>query len=142
MDILIVEARYHPAISDALVDGATKALQLGSARFTRVSVPGVLEIPAAIALGARNGRFQGYVALGSLLLAGGPQIGIMTQSCFFGLMRLSADQGLCIGNGIVVAQTEADALHMALKEEGDQGGDAARACLSLATLASRLVHPS
>ena len=139
---MIVEARYHPAISDALVDGATKALQLGSARFTRVSVPGVLEIPAAIALSARNGRFQGYVALGSLLLAGGPQIGIMTQSCFFGLMRLSADQGLCIGNGIVVAQTEADALHMALKEEGDQGGDAARACLSLATLASRLVHPS
>ncbi|HXS06441.1 MAG TPA: 6,7-dimethyl-8-ribityllumazine synthase [Rhizomicrobium sp.] len=142
MDILIVEARYHPAISDALVDGATKALQLGGARFTRVSVPGVLEIPAAIALGAKSGRFQGYVALGSLLLSGGPQIGIMTQSCFFGLMRLSADQGLCIGNGVVVAQTEADALHMASKEEGDQGGDAARACLSLATLANRLVHPS
>jgi 6,7-dimethyl-8-ribityllumazine synthase len=142
LDILIVEARYHPAISDALVDGATKALQLGGARFTRVSVPGVLEIPAAIALGAKSGRFQGYVALGSLLLSGGPQIGIMTQSCFFGLMRLSADQGLCIGNGVVVAQTEADALHMASKEEGDQGGDAARACLSLATLANRLVHPS
>ena len=141
MDILIVEARYHPAVSDALVDGATKALQLGGARFTRVSVPGVLEIAAAIALGARTRRFQGYVALGSLLLAGGPQIGIMTQSCFFGLMRLSADHGLCIGNGVVVAQTEADALRMALKEEGDQGGDAARASLSLATLATRLVAP-
>jgi 6,7-dimethyl-8-ribityllumazine synthase len=142
MDILVVEARYHPAVSDALVDGATKALQLGGARFTRVSVPGVLEIPAAIALASRNGRFQGYVALGSLLLAGGPQIGIMTQSCFFGLMRLSADQGLCIGNGIVVAQTETDALRMALKEEADQGGDAARACLSLVTLAGRLAAPA
>ena len=67
MDIL-VEARYHPAVSDALVDGATKALQLGGARFTRVSVPGVLEIAAAIALGSRSKRFQGYVALGSLVL--------------------------------------------------------------------------
>lgn len=142
MDILIIEARYHPAVSDALVDGATKALQLGGAHFTRVSVPGVLEIPAAIAMGARAKRFQGYVALGSLLLAGGPQIGIMTQSCFFGLMRLGADHGLCIGNGIVVAQTETDALRMALKEEGDQGGDAARACLSLATLANRLAAPA
>jgi len=142
LDILVVEARYHPAVSDALVDGATKALQLGGARFTRVSVPGVLEVPAAIAMGARAKRFQGYVALGSLLLAGGPQIGIMTQSCFFGLMRLSADQGLSIGNGIVVAQTEAEALRMALKEEGDQGGDAARACLSLVTLATRVAPPS
>ena len=138
----MVEARYHPAISDALVDGATKALQLGGARFTRVSVPGVLEIPAALAMGARSRRFQGFVALGSLLLTGGPQIGIMTQSCFFGLMRLSADQGLSIGNGIVVAQTETEALRMALKEEGDQGGDAARACLSLATLAVRLAAPA
>ena len=142
MDILIIEARYHPAVSDALVDGATKALQLGGARFTRVSVPGVLEIPAAVALGSRGGRFQGYVALGSLVLAGGPQIGIMTQTCFFGLMRLSTSLGLCIGNGIVVAQTEADALRMALKEEGDQGGDAARACLSLVTLAGRLAAPA
>ena len=141
MDILIVEARYHPAVSDALVDGATKALQLGGARFTRVSVPGVLEIPAAIALGARSKRYDGYVALGSLVLAGGPQIGIMTQSCFFGLMRLSADHGLCIGNGIVVAPTEADAVRLALKDQGDQGGDAARACLSLATLAGRLGNP-
>ena len=33
MNILIVEARYHPAISDALADGATKALQQGGAHF-------------------------------------------------------------------------------------------------------------
>ena len=138
MNILIVEARYHPAISDALTDGATKALQQGGAHFTRASVPGVLEIPAAIALGARADRFDGYVALGSLVRTGTPHFDLITQNCFFGLTRLGADLGLCIGNGVVVAATEDVALQMALKEERDVGGDAARACLVMVALAKRL----
>ncbi len=50
MNILVIDARYHTAVADALVDGATVALEKGGARFVRVSVPGVLEIPAAIAI--------------------------------------------------------------------------------------------
>ena len=65
MNILIVEARYHPDVADALVDGATAALEKGGAQFERVAVPGVLEMPAAIAMAARSARpFDGYVALG------------------------------------------------------------------------------
>ena len=40
MNILIVEARYHPDVADALMDGATAALEKGLARFERISVPG------------------------------------------------------------------------------------------------------
>ena len=50
MNILVIEARYHPDVADTLVDGATAALEQGGARFERISVPGVLEIPAAIAI--------------------------------------------------------------------------------------------
>ena len=67
MNILIVEARYHPTVTDTLVDGATAALEKGGARFSRVSVPGVLELPAAIAIAASAAKpFDGYVALGSV----------------------------------------------------------------------------
>ncbi len=138
MNILIVEARYHPAISDALTDGATKALQQGGASFRRVSVPGALEIPAAIALGARSDQFAGYVALGSLVRTGALHFDLITQNVFYGLTRLGVDHGLCIGNGIVVASTEDSALQMAMKEERDVGGEAARACLAMVALAQRL----
>lgn len=138
MNILIVEARYHPAVSDALTDGATKALQLGGAYFTRASVPGVLEIPAAIAMVARADRFDGYVALGSMVRTGTLHFDLITKNAFYGLTRLGTDHGLCIGNGIVVASTEDAALQMALKEERDTGGDAARACLAMVALAKRL----
>jgi len=142
MNILIVESRFHPAIAEALTDGATKALQLGGAHFTRAQVPGILEMAAAIALGARADRFDGYVALGSMVRTGTAHFELITDNVFYGLTRLGTDHALCIGNGIVVATTEDAALQMALKEERDVGGDAARACLAMVALAKRLGEQS
>ena len=142
MNVLIVESRFHPAVAEALTDGATKALQLGGAHFTRAQVPGILEIPAAIALGARADRFDGYVALGSMVRTGTAHFELITDNVFYGLTRLGTDHALCIGNGIVVATTEDAALQMALKEERDVGGDAARACLAMVALAKRLGEQS
>ena len=69
-NILIVEARFYSHIANALLDGATAALEAGGASFERISVPGALEIPPAIALAARNEgekQYDGYVALGCVI---------------------------------------------------------------------------
>jgi 6,7-dimethyl-8-ribityllumazine synthase len=137
MNIFIVEARYHPPIADALMDGATAALETAGATFERHSVPGVLEVPPAIALAARSGRpFAGFIALGSVVRGDGAHFDIISQQSAAGLMQLATAHALCIGNGIVAAATEAEALGLA--RDGDAGGDAARACLSLITLRDRL----
>lgn len=135
MNILIIDARYHPAVADALVDGATGALEKGDARFVRVSVPGVLEVPSAIAIAARSGKpFDGYVALGCVL-ADTRIAGTLYEETVRALMHLGT-QGLCIGNGIVMAADEGAALDQA--ETLDVGGDAARAALSLTTFSQRV----
>lgn len=135
MNILIVEARYHPDVADALVDGATAALDKGGALFERVSVPGVLEVPAAIAIAARSARpFDGYVALGCV--TGPAHIADMFYAeTLRGLMTLGAS-GIALGNGIVLAGDEGAAHDLATRQ--DLGGDAARACLSLCTFGERL----
>ncbi len=134
MRILIVEARYHAHVADRLADGATAALEQGLAEFARVSVPGVLELPAAIALASHHHMFDAYVALGCVL---GPGIAADTlyREVCRGLMQLST-QGVVIGNGVVFAEHERDAV--ALADASDAGGDAARAALALATLRERL----
>jgi 6,7-dimethyl-8-ribityllumazine synthase len=135
MRVLIVEARYHAHISDALVDGATRELEKGGASFERISVPGALEIPATIAMAARGVRpFDGYVALGSILRGPGFHFEIIAGESAHGLMRLGVEQGLCIGNGIIATDLEEDALALAQ----ESGGDAARACLTLIHLRARL----
>src|SRR5438132_11018299 len=70
--ILIVEARFYEDIADALLAGATRALQEAGAVFERVSVPGSLEVAPAIAMALdaaeRSGRpYEGAVALGCVI---------------------------------------------------------------------------
>ena len=134
MNILIVEARYHPDVAEALVDGATAALEKGGAHFERLSVPGVLELPAAIAIAVKSPRpFDGYVALGSV--TGPAHIADMFYTATMrGLMALSTT-GIALGHGLVLAADEGSARDLAITH--DIGGDAARACLSLATFAER-----
>ena len=132
--ILIVEARFYPEISDALYEGAANAL--GSEVATdRVTVPGALEIPGAIRLAA--GRYDGFIALGCVIRGETHHFEIVANESARGLMDLMVRDGLCIGNGILTVEDEAQALQRARGDELDKGGDAARACLALIELKRR-----
>lgn len=145
-NVLIVEARFYSHISDALLDGATAALEQGGARFDRISVPGALEVPPAIAFAARAGEgagrsFDGFVALGCVIRGETYHFEIVAGESARGLMELGIHHGQCIGNGILTVDNEDQALVRARRDGADKGGDAARACLSLIQIRSRLgVH--
>jgi len=141
--ILIVEARFYEDIADALLAGATRALQKAGAVFDRVSVPGSLEVPPAIAIAAdaaeRLGRpYDGAVALGCVIRGETLHFEIVSQESARALLELSVARRLPIGNGILTVDTNAQAWTRARPEEADKGGDAARAALSLVRLKRRL----
>ena len=137
--ILIVEARFYEEISDALYEGAVAAL--GSEVVTdRVAVPGALEIPAAIKLAAA--RYDGFVALGCVIRGETYHFEIVANESARGLMDLMVSDGLCIGNGILTVEDEAQALHRANPDELNKGADAARACLALLALKRRFASKS
>jgi 6,7-dimethyl-8-ribityllumazine synthase len=138
MRVLIVESCYHEAVSDALADGATAALEKGGAHFERVTVPGALEIPPAIALVAASRRYDGYVGLGCVIRSGSFHFEMIAAESAHGLMRLGIEQKLCVGNGILACDNEAEALRLADFARGDAGGDAARACIALMQWRARL----
>jgi 6,7-dimethyl-8-ribityllumazine synthase len=141
--ILIVEARFYEDIADALLAGATRALQKAGVIFERVSVPGSLEVPPAIAIAAdaaeRSGRpYDGAVALGCVIRGETLHFEIVSQESARALLQLSVARRLPIGNGILTVDTNAQAWTRARPEEADKGGDAARAALSLVRLKRRL----
>jgi 6,7-dimethyl-8-ribityllumazine synthase len=135
MRVLIVEARFYPEISDALYDGAAHALELAGVASDRISVPGALEIPAAIALAAEH--YDGFVALGCVIRGETYHFEVVASESARGLMELMTQKRLCIGNGILTVEDEAQALHRAKRQGLDKGGDAARACLALIALKER-----
>jgi len=137
--ILIVEARFYEAIADALLAGATRALEDAQATFDRISVPGSLEIPGAIAIALdaaeRRGQpYDGVVALGCVIRGDTIHFEIVSIESARALIDLSVARALPLGNGIVTVNTEAQAWARARPEEGDKGGDAARAALAMVQL--------
>ena len=137
--ILIVEARYYDDLADALLAGAMNALDKAGAQVERISVPGSLEIPAAIAIAvdaARQKRrpYDGVVALGCVIRGDTIHFEIVSHESARGLMDLSVARALPIGNGIITVNTEAQAVERARMDGQDKGGDAARAALALIRL--------
>lgn len=141
--LLIVEARYYDALSDALLEGAAAALDEADADYDVVTVPGALEVPAAIsfALDAADegaAAYDGFVALGCVIRGETYHFDIVANESSRALMDLAIEESAAIGNGILTVETEAQAWARARKSEGDKGGFAARAALTMIAIRARL----
>ncbi|MCO6185828.1 6,7-dimethyl-8-ribityllumazine synthase [Rhizobium sp. L1K21] len=137
--LLIIEARFYDDLSDALLDGATSALDEAGATYEIVTVPGALEIPGTIAMamdGADAGGtfYDGYVALGMVIRGETYHFDIVSNESSRALMDLTVSESIAIGNGIMTVENEAQAWARARKDEKDKGGFAARAALTMIAL--------
>ena len=65
---LIVQADFYTELAAAQKQGAVTELETSGASFDIISVPGALEIPAAIAMAAANPcPYDGFIALGCVI---------------------------------------------------------------------------
>jgi len=139
--VMIVEARYYAHILDEMVRGAIAALDAAGASYERFAVPGAFEIPAAIRFavaaqgqGAREARFDGYVALGCVIRGETTHYDYVCNESAHGLQELALRHDLAIGFGILTVENEAQALARARIDRKNKGGEAANACLAMIEL--------
>jgi 6,7-dimethyl-8-ribityllumazine synthase len=138
-NLLIVEARFYDDISDALLDGAKAALAQAGATFDVVTVPGALEVPAAIAMALRGGKnYDGYVALGCVIRGETKHFDIVAGESARGIMDIAVAYAAAIGNGIITVENEEQAWARARAAEQNKGGAAAEAALRMIALKARL----
>ena len=130
---LIVEARFYDHLNDLLLEGARAAIEAAGHEHETVTVPGALEVPAAIAMAAETGRYKAFVALGVVMRGETYHFEIVANESARGIMALALD-GLAIGNGILTVEDEAQALARARPREKDKGGEAAKAALAMLAL--------
>ena len=133
---LIAEARFYDHLNDRLLAGARAALDAAGCSHETVTVPGALELPAAIAMAAETDRYDLFVALGVVIRGETYHFEVVANESARGLMALTLD-GLAIGNGVLTVEDEAQALERAEPARKDKGGDAARAALAMLALKQR-----
>ncbi|MEJ2433437.1 MAG: 6,7-dimethyl-8-ribityllumazine synthase [Pseudolabrys sp.] len=134
MRMLIVEARFYDHIADRLLVGARGVLDEAGIEYDVVTVPGALEIPAAIALAMEAAPYAGAVALGCVIEGQTYHFEVVSNESARGLMDLAVRERLAIGNGILTVDTEAQALARLGGGQGHKGAEAARAALVMARL--------
>ena len=134
--VLIVEARFYDHLNDLLLQGARAAIEAAGHSHDTVTVPGALEVPAAIALASESGRYDAFVALGVVIRGETYHFEVVSNESARGIMALTLD-GLPIGNGILTVEDEAQALARARPSEKNKGGEAAQAALAMLALKQR-----
>jgi 6,7-dimethyl-8-ribityllumazine synthase len=141
--LLVVEARYYDDIADELLTGATSAIRMVGASFELITVPGALEIPAAIiialdAAAARGRPFDGVVALGCVVRGETSHYDIVAGESARALMDIAVGRGLPLGNGVLTVENDAQAKVRSSVSEMNKGGGAAEAALHMVALKRRL----
>jgi 6,7-dimethyl-8-ribityllumazine synthase len=139
--IMIIEARYYDDIADMLLNGVKAVLDRVGASYNVVTVPGALEIPAAVIYAVRSlnfdavrRRYDGYVALGCVIKGDTHHDQIVGDLSASGLQTLALQHALAIGNGILTVNTREQALDRADPARMDRGAAAAEACLRMIEL--------
>ena len=137
--VLIVEARFYDDMADALLDGAKAALDEAGATYDIVTVPGALEIPAAIAMaldGGDNGNvvYDGYVALGMVIRGETYHFELVSNESGGGITRIALDFGIPVANAVLTTDSD----DQAVARMTEKGRDAARVAIEMANLSVAL----
>lgn len=137
--LLVIDAPYYSGISESLMQGVQQVFDAVDATHDYVTVPGVLEIPAAISMAINStNNYDGYVVIGCVIRGETTHYEIVSNESARAIMDLSVTHQLAIGNGIQTVENEAQAWARAKVEEKNKGGGAAQAALAMIDLKKRM----
>ncbi|WP_321392025.1 6,7-dimethyl-8-ribityllumazine synthase [Emcibacter sp.] len=134
VNILIVEARFYEDLADELAAGAIEAVEKAGAEYERISVPGALEIPAAIRFAADSGHYDGFVGLGVVIRGETTHYDYVCGESARGLQELAIKDRVALGNGILTVENGDQAWARAARDRGNKGRAAVEAALRMVEL--------
>ncbi len=138
MKIAIIIAPFYRHISDGLYEGAINYLNRENIEYERFEVPGALEVPLACQYLAQTNRYNGMVALGAVIRGETAHFDHVCEQSARGIMNVSLEQNIPIGNGIITVENEKQALARASVDESlgkeNKGKEAAQAAVALMRL--------
>ena len=133
----IVRARFNAELTDSVAQACSAellALGVAPADITEISVPGALEIGAALNALADADEHDALVAVGCVLRGETYHFELVANESGAAVTRVSIDHGIAIANAILTCDTPAQADERA----DDKGRDAARVAVEMANLLDEL----
>ncbi len=136
---LIIEARYYTHINDLLLGGAQQVFNHHDIPCDVISVPGALEIPAALNFARQSEKYDCYVLLGCIIRGETTHYDVVQNESAKGIYTLVLDHNLAVGNAILTVENEDQALVRADRCLKNKGGEAAEVALKMLALKRQLL---
>ncbi len=140
--IAIVVSRFNSFITERLLDGALDALRRVGVSENDIivsKVPGAFEIPLCAKDLAKTGRFDGIVCLGAVIRGETPHFDYVCKEVSKGIGKVSLDEEIPLGFGIITADTIEQAIDRAGTKAGNKGFSAALSVVEMANLRREII---
>jgi 6,7-dimethyl-8-ribityllumazine synthase len=139
--LAIVVGRFNSFIGDALLGGATDALErhgVKAENLTIAYVPGAFEIPLLVKKMAQSGDYDGVVALGAVIRGSTPHFDYVAGECAKGLNSVQLETGVPVGFGVLTVDTIEQAIERAGTKAGNKGAEAAMTVLEMVNVLAKV----
>lgn len=136
----IIASRWNARITEALLEGARKAMADHGVDEESVDVfrvPGAWELPLLAARLASTGGYAGIVALGCVVRGDTRHFEHVADGCSEGLMDVAMEFGLPVANGVLAVEQVEDAEARAGGNHGNKGEEAAMVVIEMSDLLGR-----
>lgn len=129
--VAVVVSRYNGSITEILRDGALRAYagRGGGTKPDVYEVPGVYELPVAVAAAVESGRYAGVVALGCVIKGETRHDRYIAQAAADGLMAIAVGSGVPVSFGVLTVESPKQARARAGGAKGNKGEEAMLALL-------------
>ena len=132
--ILIVEARFYQDIAEELLSGAMKVIVDRDFSIEKIEVPGVFEVPSAVAKAWASGNYLGVITLGCVIRGATDHYDHICREVSRAIMDLSINSGASIGFGLLTCENMEQAQVRADPAQKNKGHEVASACLRIMEL--------
>lgn len=137
MRVGIVQGRFNATVGEGLLSACCAQLTtlgVASDDIIVATVPGALEIPLTLQCMAQSGKFNALIALGAVIRGETYHFEIVSNESAAGITQVQLDTGLPIANGILTADTDAQAN----ARIAEKGADCANAAIEMANLLKQI----
>lgn len=147
--VVVIESRTYADISDDLFRGCVMELESHGIAHSRVTVPALLDLPAALRIiieATKSNNMvssdwrkpDGFIVIGTILRSEIGCADLVYQEALRSLQDLACYYTLPVSYGIIISNTIEQAKSIAHPQSGNKGGETAQSCLALMDLKRKL----
>ncbi|VAX76512.1 6,7-dimethyl-8-ribityllumazine synthase [Serratia symbiotica] len=131
----IVIARFNNFINSSLLQGAIDALQrlglVSDDNITVVWVPGAYELPLAVCVLAKTGKYDAVIALGSIIRGGTTHFEYIAGEVSSGIASVALNTEVPVAFGVLTTESIEQAIERSGTKAGNKGAEAALSALEM-----------